>query len=221
MNSAVLGGGTSFNAASGSQAVEAIDLQDLQLDGIEVVNGSLRIGSMVRLQDLVDHASVPPLLRDLAKREAPSSFRNAGSVGGIVATGDWESVLLAGFLAHRAVVSVARESGVVDLPLSDLLADRAQLEGGIITSLMIDQEGAAGYAATGRTPADRPIVAAVITGDGADPQVALTGVATAPILIDPGAIADLEPPADFRGSAEYRRELARVLTARLMGSQAS
>lgn len=221
VSSVVLGGGTSFNATPGHGAVEAVDLQDLQLDEIEVGNGSLRIGSMVRLQELVDHASVPPLLRDLAKREAPSSFRNVASVGGTLATGDWESVLLAGFLAHQAVVSVAYESGVVELSLPDLLADRARLENGIITSLTIDQAGASGYAATGRTPADRPIVAAVIAGDGANLQVALTGVAVVPILIHPGAIADLEPPGDFRGSPGYRRELARVLTERLIGSQAS
>jgi CO/xanthine dehydrogenase FAD-binding subunit len=42
--------------------------------------------------------------------------------------------------------------------------------------------------------------------------LALTGVASAPLLID--TAASLDPPADFRGSAEYRRHLAVVLGAR-------
>ncbi len=215
-NSVVLGGGTHFNATPGLEPVEAVDLQDLELDAIELSDGSLRIGSMVRLQDLVENASVPAVLRDLAKSEAAVSFRNAASVGGTVATGDWESVLLAGLLAHGAVVSIASPSGVLDVALADLLADASQLKGGIISSVTIQLEGASGYVATGRTPADRPIVAAVLAGE----RVVLTGVAAVPVMIDPSAIEDLDPPADFRGSSEYRRELARVLTARLLSGHA-
>jgi CO/xanthine dehydrogenase FAD-binding subunit len=42
----------------------------------------------------------------------------------------------------------------------------------------------------------------------------LTGVAPTPHLIDPADVDDLVPPADFRGSTEYRAHLATVLTAR-------
>jgi hypothetical protein len=44
--------------------------------------------------------------------------------------------------------------------------------------------------------------------------LALTGVDSAPVLIDAEAISSLDPPADFRGSAEYRRHLAGILSGR-------
>ncbi len=72
-------------------------------------------------------------------------------------------------------------------------------------------------AATGRTPADVPIVAAVARSGPSSVAVALTGVASVPVLVDPDApIAELAPSSDFRGSAEYRLELARVLSARAL-----
>jgi CO/xanthine dehydrogenase FAD-binding subunit len=215
----LVGGGTTLAARGEQGPVEIVDLQGLDLDGIELENGRVRIGAMARLQALVDHASVPPMVRDLAKREAASTFRNVATVGGTLAAGDYESVLLAGFLAHRGVVGVAHASGSVELPLPDLLADRSRLDGGIITNLTMEAEGSLAYAATGRTPADRPIVAAVLAGIGSDARVALTGVAATPVMIEPSTIADLEPPGDFRGSSRYRKELARVLTERLMSSQ--
>ena len=49
--------------------------------------------------------------------------------------------------------------------------------------------------------------------------VALTGVASTPVLIDPGdPTSGLEPLGDFRGSADYRLHLASVLTDRILAS---
>ena len=47
-------------------------------------------------------------------------------------------------------------------------------------------------------------------------RVALTGVAATPVLVDPSALDSLDPPGDFRGSPEYRREVAGVLTKRVI-----
>lgn len=95
----------------------------------------------------------------------------------------------------------------------------------------------------GRTPADAPIVAVIAVLDVSDGTVerarlALTGVwretarlADAATRLEgttlnnaiihdvAGAVADeVSPPADFRGSAPYRRELAMVLTRRALQS---
>ena len=110
-------------------------------------------------------------------------------------------------------------------------------DGGIITSVTISTAGRSSAARTGRTRADRPIVAAVarVIADGRR-RVALTGVAATPVLIEaPDHIGTsgtgtsgtetsgidtsrLDPPADFRGSAEYRRALAAVLAARALAA---
>lgn len=63
---------------------------------------------------------------------------------------------------------------------------------------------------------DRPIVAAVAHRGPDAVRVAVCGVAPHPVLVDPSAIADLEPPSDFRGSAGYRRTLASVLVGRVL-----
>jgi CO/xanthine dehydrogenase FAD-binding subunit len=134
-----------------------------------------------------------------------------------VAAADPESELLAGFLAFGATVTVARAADTESIPLGDLLADRSRLDSGIITSVTVDAGGDATAERTGRTPADRPIVMAVARrGEDGSLRLALTGVGDTPTLVEMDALDDLQPPADFRGSTEYRQELAGVLARRVM-----
>ncbi|MEA3503270.1 MAG: FAD binding domain-containing protein, partial [Actinomycetota bacterium] len=80
----IIAGGTSVNADPGRMPITAVDLQALDLAGIDTDGESVRIGATTRLQDLVDSTLVPPVLRDLARREAPSTIRNAATVGGTI-----------------------------------------------------------------------------------------------------------------------------------------
>ena len=207
---AVLGGGTSLVASNAS--TEVIDLQDLGLNEIEPDGDRVVVGAMVRLRDLAESDLVPVMLRDLARREAPSTIRNAATIGGAVATGDAESELLAGLLVYEAEVTVVDSHGEALHSLGDYLRDRAF---GIITRITVATGGTTSAARTGRTPADRPIVMAAVrrTADG-EIILALTGVSAVPIAIDPGALDTLNPFGDFRGTAEYRIHLASTLARR-------
>lgn len=193
--------------------VELVDLQALGLDGIETVGARLRLGAMVRLGDLT--TSVPALIVDLARRELPSALRNQATIGGTVARVDPDSVLLAGLLAHDAVVELhAGSTALVDL-LTEGLGNR------LITAVTLEPAGAGAIAATGRTPADEPIVAAVARAAPGGARLVLTGVAATPILVDPAdPTAGLSPIADFRGSTEYRIHLAGILSARALAEVA-
>jgi CO/xanthine dehydrogenase FAD-binding subunit len=195
---------------------EVVDIQAFADDSITSDGDSISYGSMVRLQHLVDHESTPPLLAETARREGPNTLRNAATIGGTVATADSESELVAGLLAHEARIAIARSEGTIEVPLEELLDDRSLLTGGIITSITVDGSGETASARTGRTPADTSIVAAAgrVVVDGF--RIALTGVAAHPVLVDPADVEQLEPPGDFRGSSKYRRELARVLTKRVI-----
>lgn len=215
---AVLAGGTVINADPAGPP-EVVDLQALGLGTLSSEGGTLHIGAMARLQALVDGDRVPPILQDLARREGASTIRNAATVGGTVAAVDPESELLAGLLAYDASVTIARPSGTEEIGLDTLLADRSQLEGGVITAITFATDGTAAAERTGRTPTDRPIVVAVARrSEAEDLRVAVTGVAATPVVVDPGNLDTLDPPSDFRGSAEYRNELARILTARAVES---
>jgi len=217
VDATILAGGTVINGLPDVDPIDVVDLQALGLDELEPDGDRLRIGAMVRLSDLAESDVVPALLRDLARREAPNTLRNAATVGGTVAAAEAESELLAGLLAFDATVSIAHSIGSDSIPLGELLADRSRLGLGIITGVTVGVGGDAAAERTGRTPADRPIVMAVgRRAEDGQLLLALTGVDRTPVLVDPGDIAGVQPMADFRGSAEYRTELARVLTSRVM-----
>ena len=215
-NRRAIGGGTIVvpdARVQHEQGVSLVDLQGLGLDKIVLGAGEVNIGAMVRLGDLVADPRVPTLLRDLARHELPSAMRNQASIGGTVALGDADSVLLAGLLAHGALVHCHGHDPVAfDQLLESGVGSR------LVTAVSFRAEGTGAWAATGRTPKDTPIVAA-IAHDGADGLLlALTGVAERPRLADPAdPAAGLDPPSDFRGSAGYRRHLAEVLSARAVG----
>src|SRR5271166_5815680 len=136
------------------------------------------------------------------------------------------SELLASFLVHDAQVRLVGPDGPHELEMAALLADRRKLAGRIIVAVRIETDGVTSVARTGRTRADRPIVAAVArrTADGGR-RLALTGVALTPVLMAMAGDAaddaylpdDLDPPDDFLGSSEYRRALAAVLARRALG----
>ena len=212
----VLGGGTVIGGSRFEANTAVIDLQDTDLAGIEASPDSLTLGAMTRLTELAESDMVPEVLADLARRELPRSLRNSATIGGTVATAHPESQLLAGLLAYNAIVSITLTEGSLNAPLAEVLASGLP-DGGIITALSLDPSGAAAVERTARTPGDTPIVCAVAhaTADSRT-TLALSGVAQHPITVAADAIADLDPPGDFRGSSEYRRHLASVLADRVL-----
>jgi CO/xanthine dehydrogenase FAD-binding subunit len=205
-----LGGGTGVNADLERDPIEVVDLQGLGLSDIAVSDGRMTVGATTRLQALVDHASTPPIIADLARREAPSTLRAMATIGGVVAAADPESELYAALLVSQAMVSVVDSSGVGEVPLDGFSAGGSQL----ITAVSLSIDGALAVERTVRTPADTPIVAVVgRRGSDGSTRLAGCGVGPRPVLFDDPAA--LSPPGDFRGSAEYRSHLAAVHVARV------
>jgi CO/xanthine dehydrogenase FAD-binding subunit len=217
-----IGGGTAVNAAAATGPQEIVDLQALGLDRIERSAAAVSIGATATLQQIAADAAVPALVRDAARREAPSTLRAAATLGGCAAAGHWESELLATLLAYAAVVRLAGLDGQCELTLEALLADRARLAGRIIVSIAVAADGVAAAAHTGRTAADRPIVAVVARRAAGQIWLAASGVAATPVIAPGGStdlddwLARLDPPGDFRGSASYRQALAVTLAHRVL-----
>lgn len=208
-----IGGGTTVRHDGGGPPVEVVDLQALGLDTIVAEGARVRLGATVSLRQLREDRLVPDMLRDLARAEQPSTLRPLATVGGTVGAADPDSVLLAALLVYDAVVRFADDR---DAPLAEVLASGVAT-GDLIVSVTVETGGRAAIAATGRTPADTPIVAAVARTTDDGQVVALTGIGPMPVIVAPDGIARLEPPGDFRGSSDYRRHLARVLVERAIG----
>ncbi len=215
---AVVAGGTYINAYKAEEVDEVVDLQAAGLDYANYDDDRLTMGAMTRLQAIVDWEDAPELLRDTAQREGANTFRNQATLGGVVVSADPESELLAALLVFKADVRMQNSGGARTGALSDFLADIAgSLAGGIITEISVATGGTTAADRVARTPADKPIVAAVARKkDAGQILLALCGVADSPIRIDPDQVASLNPPADFRGSSEYRREMATLLAARVL-----
>lgn len=204
-----LAGGTIVNTPGG-EPVEAVDLRALGISGIEPSDGTVRIGAMTVLSELAESDGVPPIVAEAARRELPSTLRALATVGGTIAVGDADSLLVAALLAHGADVEVAAQER---RPLAGHL-DGGQ---GLITAVVIEDGGRGTIMRTGRTPADEPIVAAVARRVGDQVTLVLTGVAATPVVVDPmDPTAGLDPIGDFRGSREYRLHLAAVNARRAL-----
>jgi CO/xanthine dehydrogenase FAD-binding subunit len=224
LNTAVVAGGTYLNPRLPEAVTEVVDLQAVGLAQVTYAADRITLGAMVRLQAIVDDGQAPALLRELAHREGPNTFRHQGTVGGTVVTANPESEFLAALLVHQAEVEIHSLAGVRRVAPADFWADvPAALQGGLITAVSVAVGGTGASEHVARTPADQPIVAAVARRDEAGQiYLALCGVASTPILINPHDLdqlkARLNPPGDFRGSSEYRRHMAITLSQRVSGS---
>ena len=146
---------------------------------------------------------MPTVLTEAARRAEPSALRAAATVGGSVALGGPDERVPRRVARPRGVGDVGRFDGERVIALAALILDLTPLGGRIITSVSIETGGVSASVRTGRTGADRPIVAAVARRDESGMvHLAMTGVAATPVLVED--VEDLDPPGDFLGSGEYR-----------------
>jgi aerobic carbon-monoxide dehydrogenase medium subunit len=191
-----------------------VDLGRTGLNGIEIVTQAdreyVRTGATATISQVIEHEVAGTLANGLLRRaagyEGPINLRNAATMGGVVASAEFDSEFYAALLALDA--------GIV---LHDGMQERTmRLEGlqciaGLITAVLIPTANASsGLARVARTPADRPIVAAVAVRTAAGERIALCGVAAQPVLLG----TELDPPDDFKGSAAYRRAMAEIVVQR-------
>ncbi len=241
-----LAGGVSVVGEAATDIEAVVDLDGLGLDFIEYESGALYLGAMLRLQTIVEKLSdiSDVLLADAARRTAGWHIRNMATVGGALAGGDIHSPFSVALAALKARVKIYEQAG--EMPLwADLSRQVRQkgLKGRLITAVSLTlPEGRMGasYQQVARTPADRPIVCAAavayessagvqtttavggllqdilvfsqkIAGEGAaeaaDELAAEVGKARTP---------ESSYQSDFRGSAEYRREIAPMLARRAL-----
>jgi carbon-monoxide dehydrogenase medium subunit len=202
---------------------------------------------MVRLTDLGDflskgddsdssgeRSSISSLLVNAIHLSGPNTYRNAATFGGIVASRLSDSELLAALLVLDTELMVYAPEQI-SINIVDYLASEHR-PNGLIAQLKIPWHvGTSRSERVARTPADYPIVSVTYfrTDDG-DSRLAATGIDHSPIRLEAaeealnsGANIDVvaqaakdraRHPGDFRGTSQYRAQMAFVLTRRVLSS---
>ena len=143
-----------------------VDLSRAGLNHIELVTQDgrqfIRAGATVTLSQLIEHevggALADGLLRRAAAGEGPLNLRNAATIGGVVASAEYDSEFYTALLALDAAVILHDGEQEHTVQLEDM-----QSVAGLITAVLIPAAAArGGMARVARTPADRPIVAAAV-----------------------------------------------------------
>jgi len=237
-NRTPLGGGTLLSKP-GTDYVEAVDLQSLNLNTIEKQGNGLKIGATVTLQGLLMSELCPHALRLAIKLEAPLNLRNAATVAGTLVSCDGRSTFATVLLALDAKMELVklndskienRTSNIGDfLPLRNL-------QGSLITSLTLPLNAKFAFEYVSRTPADKPIVcAALAQWNSGRTRLSLGGYGKSPMLAMDGTEAEGTSSMDFIlravetaarnafheatdewASAEYRADIAGTLSKRCL-----
>jgi aerobic carbon-monoxide dehydrogenase medium subunit len=199
------------------------------LDGIRA-NGELRLGALVT-HSAVERSSLVrerwPAVAHVFSVVATPRIRNQATVGGVLGDADYASDPPAMLTALGARVVVQSARGSRQLPVEEFIVGHYEtsLEADeLITEIVVPAgpDRAVYRKFRSRSHEDRPCVgvAAAATADGL--RVVVGAVAGTPQFFpdickraDPGEIADayaeaIEPIADVRGSAEYRRRIIAV-----------
>lgn len=206
----------------------AVDLTRLGLDTIEETADAVKIGACVTLRQVETHPALQALwggiLPEAVRRIVGVQFRNGATVGASVWMRAGFSDLLAALLALDATVHL---HGAGDVLLEDFISQPYTRD--IVTGISVRKDGReAAYQSLRQTATDFPVLAVAVSrlenswrvSVGARPGRAVLCPAAAARLVAldlPGAgnaAAELHFASNLRGSADYRRMLARTLTVR-------
>lgn len=244
-NTVALAGGTQLLADKRRDVRAVVDLSALALAYIRERDGTITIGATTTLAAIAESPILRALANGVAAqaahRSASSILRNQATMAGTIIT-EPDGVLSVALLALDARVTIA--SGETRaLALEEFLPARTSLlAGALVTEISVPLKNPhASLQTVARTPRDKPIVsvcasARIENGMAREVQIALGGVGETAVrasvaeralegqslddaVIERAARAateGLSPHSDFRGSAEYRQEMAIVLTRRAL-----
>lgn len=204
-----------------------VDISRLDLHGTEEREAEMHIGALTTWNELIGAEALQrpafAALAECARGIGDLQVRNLGTIGGSIVHADPASDMPAVLLALGARLRLRSPDGERELAVADALVGPFTTALGqqeLVTDVVIPapapgsgsayasvEHPASGFALAG--------AAALVTPDGE--TVAVTGVGAAPFLLT-GDLADAEIFGDGFASAEYRRELARVVADRALSA---
>jgi aerobic carbon-monoxide dehydrogenase medium subunit len=231
---ALAGGQTLLNVMKARAASPDVLVDLARLDELRTISlgadGSLELGAMVTLAQLIDHAEAAaarPVLREVCLQVADVQVRNRGTVGGNVCSNDPTNHLPPLLTALGASMTIRGAAGERTVPAEEFFVGvylTAVAPGELLTRVTIPSGRRDGFASVTLGADGTCIVNAAANLDG-ELCLAIGCVAATPVVVRPGSTdegavrervraAVTDPPADVHASAEYRRHLAEVLAVR-------
>lgn len=219
-----IGGGSAIDRFT-REPLGVVDLQAIGLDTWRVRGNFLELGATLTLENMLAIEALNETVRQVIKLEAGYNLRQVATVAGTLVAARGRSPFTTMMLAYDAVLRIKPDDR--EISLGNLLPLRDEmLTGRLITGIRIPLVIQAAFEYVSRTPADQPLVsAAVVIWPSGRTRVALGGWGVAPVLAMDGPQADGAEEAaheayaqaeDVWASAEYRREIARILVQRCL-----
>jgi CO/xanthine dehydrogenase FAD-binding subunit len=213
-----------------SESFSVVDLQALGLNQIKVESNQVSIGATVTLYQLGDWPEIAQPIKQAINLEGNFNLRQMATIAGQLISANGRSALATAWLSLDA--RLVWEPGAKETSLGNWLPLRTRQKPGLlITALQYSSVPQLAFAYIARSPADQPIVcAAVARWPSGRTRVALGGYGAAPVMVMDGpefegaveASRDAYSHAgDEWASAEYRQEMAAILTQRCVDSLAT
>jgi aerobic carbon-monoxide dehydrogenase medium subunit len=212
------------------------------LDRLEMYDGVLHAGALVRHTTLADQA-LHPLAAEAARWIGHAAIRSRGTLAGSLAHADPSAELPAVLRACDGAVHVDGPGGSRRVDAAALFAGALQsdlADDEMITAVELPVPDAWGFAEFARRHGDFAVVSVTATRFGSRLRVVVGGVAGTPHLVGgsdldldgpldaehvatlaDAAADDVDPASDLHGSAGYRRALTREMTRRALSSLAT
>ena len=204
-----------------------VDISRLELRGVSERDGELHIGPLTTWDELITSEVLmrPALaaISECARGIGDLQVRNLGTIGGSVVHADPASDMPAVLLALGARLRLRSPGDERELTVADALVGpfttalgQQELVTGIVIPMPPSGSGSA-YASVEHPASGFALAgaAALVTPDGE--TVAVTGVGATPFVLA-GDLEEAEIYGDRFASAEYRRELASVISDRALST---
>ncbi len=196
------------------------------LEGVELRDGHLCLGAMVRHERLVSDPAIgrlAPLLAEAAAWIGHTAIRHRGTLGGSLAHADPAAELPAVAVALGAELIATGPGGRRSIPAGQFFLGpltTALDDGELLTEVRIPLPPAGrrvGFAEFARRHGDFALVLAAAVVDPPGLRIVLGGVGPVPVAVsDLGQLDGLDPPGDLHASSRFRRALVQVLVERAL-----
>lgn len=225
----------SMRLAGPSRLVDINGLPDL--DGVEVTDEGVRIGALARHADVLaseEVGRVQPLVTEALSHVAHATIRNRGTTVGSIVHADAAAEMPMVLRLLEGSVDAASPGGTRTVAAEDLYV------GPLETSLHHDEiavsaffpalpQGAGvAFDEIARRHGDYALCGVAAVVDGESVRAGYLSVCDVPTVVDLSgvaeadlgdtALAQLDPGEDIHASADYRAQLVRVLTARVVAT---